>query len=201
MWRRGAVVLVASRFAPRLTTRGAGRAPVAASLRNKLGRQAETLDTDQPRLGGNLEAVGEACTGNGGRELERLTARRHAAAAHVVAERREGERLGDLRLGHVGAAAVAAVEVAVAHQLIERGTEGQPGDAEVDGELPLRRDGLAHRDRLDQVEHAVARLLLLAHGSGTTLQPCATAVVKHKTGKWSIPLLARAAGEPLVGQI
>src|SRR5207237_10483146 len=105
--------------------------------------------------------------------------------APTVAEGREGERVGDLRLVHVGAAAVAAVEVAVAKQRTERGTEGQPGVAEVDGELPLRGDGLAHRDRLDQVEHAVARLLLLAHGSGTTLQPCATAVVKHRTGKWS----------------
>src|SRR5206468_12893 len=200
MWRRGAVVLVASRFARRLATRGAGRAPVAASLRNKLGDQAITVaaidgadELDDPpclgdsrplekecrrvqwdsehlgfliachgRLGGTRGAVGEPGPGKRGRELERPAARRHAAAPHVVAERRERERLGDLRLGHVGAAAVAAVEVAVAYQLVECGAESKPRDAEVDGELALSRDGLAHRDRLDQVEDAVAGLLLLA---------------------------------------
>ena len=54
-----------------------------------------------------------------------------------------------------------AHEVALAHELVERGAHGQAGDAEVDAELPLGRDRRADRERLDQLEDALTRLALL----------------------------------------
>jgi len=58
---------------------------------------------------------------------------------------------------------VTAIEVAVADEVVQGGPYGEPGDAEVERQLALGGDGLADRKLLDQVQHAVARLLLLAH--------------------------------------
>ena len=58
---------------------------------------------------------------------------------------------------------MAAVEVPVADQLVERRPDGQTRDAELLGQLALRGDGLAHRERLHEVENPLARLFLLGH--------------------------------------
>src|SRR5438094_3520546 len=144
--------------------------------------------------------MGEARAGKGGGQLQGAAGRRHASAPHVVAEGGEGQRLGDLGLGDVGAAAVAAVEVAVADELVERRPDRQARDPEVDRELALGGDGLPDGERLDQVEDPVAGLFLLTHWKWYCPLELTTREVKHKRGKWSIPLLGRgAASVPSVG--
>src|SRR5919198_1992394 len=101
-------------------------------------------------------------------QLEGARRGRHAAAAHVVREGRQRQLLGDLRLADEGAGAAPPHEVALADELVEGGADGQARDAEVCAQLPLRGDGLAHAELLDQVEHAVASLGLLRHVVKTT---------------------------------
>ena len=81
--------------------------------------------------------------------------------AHVVAERRDVDALGDLRLGDERAGTAPAHEIPLAHELVERGAHGEARDAEIDPELPLRRDRVADAERLDQLEHPLAGLALL----------------------------------------
>ena len=63
-------------------------------------------------------------------------------------------------------AAAPAHEIALAHELVERGADGQARDAEVGAELPLGRDRAADAEALDQVEDLVARLALLGDPLG-----------------------------------
>ena len=64
--------------------------------------------------------------------------------------------------------AAAARQVALAHELVERGADGQPRDAEIEAEQPLRRDRVADLERLDQLEHLLAGLALLGHAVSVT---------------------------------
>ena len=57
-----------------------------------------------------------------------------------------------------------ADEVAVADEIVERGADGQPREAEVGGELALGRDRVTDRERVDQGEHALPGLGLLGGG-------------------------------------
>ena len=113
-----------------------------------LGRR-DVEDAAQPGAGGDLAQVERTATG------------RKAPRAHVVAERRDVDALRDLRLGDERTGTAPAHEVSLAHELVERRAHGQPGDAEVDPELSLRRDRIADAERLDQLEHALAGLALL----------------------------------------
>src|SRR5829696_9139150 len=83
------------------------------------------------------------------------------APAHVLAERRHGQLLRDLRLAYERAAAAATDEVAVSDAVVEGGAERQPRHAELDGELPLGGDRLAHAEAFDELEDALSRLGLL----------------------------------------
>src|SRR5207302_10057993 len=98
----------------------------------------------------------------------------------------QSQRRSDIRLGDIGAAAVTPVEIAVPDQVVEGGSQRQAGNAEVGRELALGRDRLTDLERLDEVEDAVARLLLLTHArpaSGIGLQPNSSAKVKHRFAK------------------
>ena len=89
------------------------------------------------------------------------------------------------------------VEITIPDQVVEGGPQRQAGNAEVGRELALGRDRLPNLERLDEVEDAVARLLLLTHArpaSGIGLQPNSSAKVKHRFGKWSIPLFTSRWG-------
>ena len=54
--------------------------------------------------------------------------------------------------------------MAVPDKLVERGPEGEAGDAEVARQLPLGRDRVPDLERLDEVQDLVAGVFLLAHG-------------------------------------
>ena len=69
----------------------------------------------------------------------------------------------DLRLGDERARAAPAHEVALAHELVERGANGQARHAEVETELPLGGNRIADPELVDQLEHPLAGLALLAH--------------------------------------
>jgi len=58
---------------------------------------------------------------------------------------------------------VTAVQIAVADQLVEGGPDGEPGDAQLLGQLALGRDRLPDLEGIDEVEHPIASVLLLAH--------------------------------------
>src|SRR5262249_43438586 len=51
----------------------------------------------------------------------------------------------------------------VADKVVERGPDGQPGDAEIGAQLAFGRNGCAHLEVLDQGEHSLTRLALLGH--------------------------------------
>jgi hypothetical protein len=69
---------------------------------------------------------GEAGSRSDGLQLERRAAGDHAPPAHVLGERRHRELLRDLRLAHEGARTAAADEVALPHEAVERGADGEP---------------------------------------------------------------------------
>src|SRR5207244_12384969 len=97
---------------------------------------------------------------------------------HVGAERGQRRRLSDLRFGDIGAAAATPVEITIPDQVVEGGPQRQAGKAEVGRELALGRDRLPDLERLDKVEHAVARVLLFTHAtlaSGIALRPSSSA--------------------------
>jgi hypothetical protein len=48
-------------------------------------------------------------------------------------------------------------------EVVEGGADGQAGDPEVAAQAPLRRDGLAHLQLVDQLEHALPGQDLFAH--------------------------------------
>ena len=113
----------------------------------------------------DVQDPAEPRAGRDGPELERAAARREPALAHVVAERGDRHPLRDLRLGDERAGAAAAGQMALADEVVERRADGQPRDAEVDAEQALGRDRVADVERLDQLEHLLARLALLRHRS------------------------------------
>ena len=57
----------------------------------------------------------------------------------------------------------AAHEIALAREVVERGTDGEARDAEVDAELPLGGDCGADAEPLDQLHHLLPRGALLRH--------------------------------------
>ncbi len=113
---------------------------------------------------------GDTCRNRPSRAPARIVAHRegaasghHSAPPHVLAERGDRQLLGDLRVLDVGAAATPPHEVALPRKVVEGGPHGQPRDAEVGAQLPLRRNRGAHPQLLDQVEHVLARVALLRH--------------------------------------
>src|SRR5919201_1671139 len=79
-----------------------------------------------------------------------------------------------------------------ADQLIDGGSNGQPGDTQVVAELPLRWNGVAHAEGLDQVEHPLPSYVLLSQvrspdRSGLYLLWMKTARSNHMTDHLSIP--------------
>src|SRR3954469_157328 len=135
-----------------------------------------------------------------------------AVLAHVVRERRQRQLLRDLRLADERARAAPTYEMTLAHELVERCTDRQARDSEVGAQLALRRDRLADRQALDEVEHLLARLALLRHraassGSGAGDSASAASAAKRfspvsGSKKWkrsgSTATLSGAPGQALV---
>ena len=113
----------------------------------------------------HVEQPSEARARGDDAKVERPALRPQAAAPHVVGERRHRQLLRDLRLADERARAVPPNEVALAHEVVERGPYGQARDAEVGAELTLRRDRVADGELLDEVEHEVSRRRLLRHAA------------------------------------
>ena len=128
-------------------------------------REPQAADEHDAVIRGKLQRAADGRPGVGLLQLDRPAAGRHAAAAHVLAERRQGQLLGDLRLADEGAAAVAPLEVPVADEVVEGGAEGQARDAEVAAEPPLGRDGFSDLELVDELEHALPGQDLFAHPS------------------------------------
>src|SRR5919201_4652733 len=154
--------------------------------------EPEPLDADHPILRRNLQPAGETGAGADHRQIEGPAGRNHAPPAHVLGERGQCKRLGDLWLGHVGATAMPSRQVPLADQLIDGGSNGQPGDTQVVAELPLRWNGVAHAEGLDQVEHPLPSYVLLSQvrspdRSGLYLFWMKTARSNHMTDHLSIP--------------
>src|SRR5215831_7589734 len=135
-------------------------------------------------------------------EVERTTRRHHAAAAHVLRERRHRQLLRDLRLADERPAAAPLDEQAIADEIVERCPDGKPRHPEVAAELPLRGDRVTDSESLDQVEDAFARLALLgadrAHRAprGRPREPVRRAVIAEilaEPAYWSIPLVRYAS--------
>src|SRR5262245_6523954 len=130
--------------------------------RHRLGvRQPEPLGDHHLLRRRHVQATAQIRPGGRRRQRERLAAGRHPAAAHLLAERGHCQLLRDLRLTHERAAAATAHQITLADELVERSTHGQPRHAEVDAQLPLRRESSTDARTLDQVDHALAGLALL----------------------------------------
>src|SRR5580765_2689918 len=125
--------------------------------------QPEALGDDDRLRRRDVQEAPEPCAGRDDLEPERLAPRVHAATAHVLREGGHGQLLGDLRLAYERSRAATANEVALARELVQRGSHRQPRDTEVDAELALRRDRLTDAEAVDQVEDPVAGLGLLGH--------------------------------------
>ena len=135
-----------------------------ASPNGETGKPAwsvQTLDANDAFLGRDMEPPRESRPGANHGQLQRPAGRDHAAAAHVLGERGQGQRLRDLWLSHIGAAPMAPGELASLGELVDRRPDGQAGDAQILAELALGWDGLAHQERLDQIKHPLAGLVLL----------------------------------------
>ena len=128
--------------------------------------EPQALDPDDPRRRRDVQGPAEVGSGVDLLKLERSRARHHAAAAHVLAERRERELLRDLRVADERAAPVPADKKPVADEVLDRGAQRQPRDAEVAREPSLGRDRLADVEAFDQLEHPLPGLFLLVHGRG-----------------------------------
>ena len=112
-----------------------------------------------------MQHASEARAGRNDAKLDRPAGRRQPARAHVVAEGARVHPLRDLGLGDKGPGTTAADEVAVAHEIVERGSDRQPRDSEVGAQVALGRDCLPDLERLDQVEDALTGLALFRHGT------------------------------------
>ena len=99
-------------------------------------------------------------------QIERAARRHEPAPPHVVAEGADIDALRDLRLGDERPRAAPPHEVALPDELVERGPDGEPRHAEIDSELPLRRDRIADIERLDELEDALPRLPLFGQRTG-----------------------------------
>jgi hypothetical protein len=96
-------------------------------------------------------------------QLDRAAAGDHAAAAHVLTEGGQGQLLRDLRLADEGSGALAPLQVAVTDEIVERGADGETGDAELAAQAPLGRNRLADLQLVDQLEHALSGQDLFLH--------------------------------------
>jgi hypothetical protein len=133
--------------------------------------QPQTTDQHHARVRRNVECASDCSACMGFSELDRPAPGHHSPAAHVFAERRQRELLGDLRLADERAAPVPPLQVAVPDEVVERGAEGQSGDAEVGAEPAFGGDRLADAELLDQLEDPLPGQDLLAHVSPMEAQP------------------------------
>src|SRR5438067_3116407 len=124
---------------------------------------AKALDHED-RLGRrHLQEPAETGAGEYRRHREGAAAGLHPTPAHVVAEGGDGQLLGDLRMLDVCPAAAPADEVALAREVVERGANGEPRDAEIGAQLALGGDRRPDAELLDEVEDLPARVALLGH--------------------------------------
>src|SRR5262249_40274803 len=139
----------------------------------------------------DIEEPAEACACKLRGERKRAAARLHSAPAHVFAERRHRELLRDLPQLHVRAAAAAADEVALARKVVERGAKREARDTEVGAQLALGWNRRADPKTVDQLEHLLARRVLLRHllRGGDTIHGLID--YRTTTSKWSMPLLSK----------
>src|SRR5215217_1112407 len=126
--------------------------------------KADALSDHDPLRGRDVEEAAEARARRDDLERERPAARAHAAAAHVLGERRHRQLLRDLRLADERARAAPADEETFADKVVERRPNRQPRNAEIGAQLALRGDRLPDVEPFDQVEHPAFRLALLRHG-------------------------------------
>jgi len=129
--------------------------------------EPEPLDHQDLLARGDMEEPAEPRARELALERESAAAWGHASAAHVLAERGHRQLLRDLRVLDVRATAAPADDIALPGEVVQGGPDGQAGDAEIGGELPLGGDGIAHAEALDQVEHLLARDTLLRHALGS----------------------------------
>src|SRR5262249_46282465 len=95
--------------------------------------------------------------------------------SHVVGERRHRQLLRDLRLADERAGSPPPDEEAVSHEVVERRSQRQPRDSQVDAQLPLRRNRLADVELIDQLEDSVPGLALFGPGAVTAFVAVAVA--------------------------
>src|SRR5262249_13133893 len=115
-------------------------------------RQAEPLCDENGLRRRHAQKTTETGSGRHGAEIEGLACRAQPAAPHVVGERGHRELLRDLGLAHERSRSVPANEVPLPDEVVERGANSEPGDAEVRAQLPLGRNRLADGEVLDEIE-------------------------------------------------
>ncbi len=125
--------------------------------------ETQSLHPHDPGVRRDRQLVGQASARQDGGQLEGPVPRHHAAAPHVVAERREGQRLGDLGFGDVSAAAVPALEIAVANQVIESRPYGQARDTKITRQLSFGGNRVTDVEAFDQVQDPISGVFLLVH--------------------------------------
>jgi hypothetical protein len=162
--------------------------------RHVVGEPEPRRDHDRLRRG-DVQRTAEVRAGHDRRHRLRLAAGPHPASAHVLAERRHRQLLRDLRLAHEGSRAALSQQEALADEVVERGAHRQARDAEVERQLPLRRDRAADAQLVDQIDDALAGLALLRDalclGHAGRMLPARTEVVN------TTPLSARPSGTTL----
>src|SRR5207247_6963041 len=134
---------------------------------NDLRRRRHSQGAPEPRVGGD------------DLECERPARRGEALPLHLGREGAERRP----RRGDEGAAAGSPLEPPLADELVDRRAERQPRHAEVDAQLPLRRNRGSDVELTDELEHAAAGLVALPHAPAPR--------------RWSSPVLAisRIEGE------
>ena len=127
----------------------------------RLVGEPQALRDHDPLGGRDLQTAAEPRAGGGHRQRQRPRTGAHPTPPHLLAERGHRQLLGDLRLAHERAAAAPPHQVALAHEVVERGTHGQARNAQIDAQLALGGDRRANPELFDQVAYAVAGLTLL----------------------------------------
>ena len=115
---------------------------MAIGLPSAVRRRSITWTSPPARSAERLRHLGARLLGL---HLQHARARRHAARAHVLAERGQPHRHLELRGGDERPARGHAVEPALAHQLVDRLAHGHARDGEALAQLALGRDRLCPR--------------------------------------------------------